>query len=50
MPGRTMDKVSATSMTAGMRYETEEDGKIIRFLFDRGELAQETGKERKPVM
>ncbi len=41
MPGRTMDKVSATSMTAGMRYETEEDGKIIRFLFDRGELAQE---------
>ncbi len=25
----------------GLRYETEEDGKIIRFLFDRGELAQE---------
>lgn len=25
----------------GLRYETEENGKIIRFLFDRGELAQE---------
>ena len=25
----------------GLRYETEENGKIIHFLFDRGELAQE---------
>ena len=25
----------------GLRYETEENSKIIRFLFDRGELAQE---------
>ena len=25
----------------GLRYETEEDDKIIRFLFDRGEMAQE---------
>jgi len=25
----------------GLRYETEENGKIIRFLFDRGELAKE---------
>lgn len=25
----------------GLRYETEENGKVIRFLFDRGELAQE---------
>ena len=24
----------------GLRYETEENGKIIRFLFDQGELAQ----------
>ena len=25
----------------GLRYETKEDGKVIRFLFDRGELAEE---------
>jgi len=25
-----------------LRYETEENGKIIRYLFDRGELAAET--------
>lgn len=25
----------------GLRYETEENGKVIRFLFDRGELVQE---------
>ena len=24
-----------------LRYETEENGKVIRFLFDRGELAEE---------
>ena len=35
----------------GLRYETEEDGKIIRFLFDRGELAQENreGEETRYV-
>ncbi len=31
----------------GLRYETEENGKIIRFLFDRGELAQESREEEK---
>ena len=25
----------------GLRYETKEDGKVIRFLFDRGELSEE---------
>ena len=29
----------------GLRYETEENGKVIRFLFDRGELAQESQDE-----
>ena len=35
----------------GLRYETEENGKIIRFLFDRGELAQENreGEETRYV-
>ena len=31
----------------GLRYETEENGKVIRFLFDRGELAQESREEEK---
>ncbi|MCM1537948.1 MAG: hypothetical protein NC254_06090, partial [bacterium] len=31
----------------GLRYETEENGKIIRFLFDRGELAQEKQEDEK---
>ena len=31
----------------GLRYETEEDGKVIRFLFDRGELSQESCGEEK---
>ena len=29
----------------GLRYETEENGKIIHFLFDRGELAEENREE-----
>ena len=29
----------------GLRYETEENGKIIRFLFDRGRIG--TGKQKK---
>ncbi len=29
----------------GLRYETEENGKVIRFLFGRGELAQENDGE-----
>ena len=35
----------------GLRYETEENGKIIRFLFDWGELAQENreGEETRYV-
>nr|WP_330363195.1 polymorphic toxin type 47 domain-containing protein [Lacrimispora indolis] len=32
----------------GLRYETEEAGKVIRFVFDRGELAaEESGSEQK---
>jgi RHS repeat-associated protein len=31
----------------GLRYETEENGKVIRFLFDRGELAQENREDDK---
>ncbi len=31
----------------GLRYETEENGKVIRFLFDRGELAQESREGEK---
>ena len=31
----------------GLRYETEENGKIIRFLFDRGELAQAKQEEEE---
>lgn len=31
----------------GLRYETEENGKIIRFLFDRGELVEESSAEEK---
>lgn len=32
----------------GLRYETEEAGKVIRFVFDRGELAaEESGLEQK---
>ena len=31
----------------GLRYEMEENGKIIRFLFDRGELAQESQDEEE---
>lgn len=31
----------------GLRYETEENGKVIRFLFDRGELAQENREDEK---
>ena len=29
----------------GMRYETEENGKTIRFLYDRGELAEESRED-----
>ncbi len=29
----------------GMRYETEENGKTIRFLYDRGELAEESKED-----
>lgn len=31
----------------GLCYEPEENGKIIRFLFDRGELAQENQEEEE---
>ncbi|MCX4307824.1 MAG: RHS repeat-associated core domain-containing protein [Acetatifactor sp.] len=31
----------------GLRYETEENGKVIRFLFDRGELAHESREKEK---
>ncbi len=31
----------------GLRYETEENGKVIHFLFDRGELAQEKQEEEE---
>ena len=31
----------------GLRYETGENGKVIRFVFDRGELAQEKQEEEE---